>query len=272
VVVLDESGETAKVFQRYLDGYVTLQAATVEEAARIVDERPVQAIVLGSSDVSLVWENRQPADERIQRLPTIICPLQTNRVTARNLGVAAYLTKPVTRERLASALLALGGDTPFGAGAARSPNTTVQAPSGGDGPTARSSRTTTNKRPRSVVIADDDPEMARLLTMMMKSSLGRCQVRSARDGAECLRLLREERPDALFLDLLMPGLDGYGVLENLKGDALLRDLPVVVITAKSNEEEVVVARTLTIARPGGLSVGETVRCLKRSLDALAVSH
>jgi CheY-like chemotaxis protein len=55
----------------------------------------------------------------------------------------------------------------------------------------------------------------------------------ASDGVEALRIIEEQEPDALLLDLSMPRMDGGQVLETLRSDARTRDLPVVVVTGKS---------------------------------------
>ena len=67
--------------------------------------------------------------------------------------------------------------------------------------------------------------------------------------------MRERRVDAVVLDLLMPDLDGYAVLEQMRADDQLRGVPVVVVTAKGRGEEAIRATTLAISRPGGLPVG-----------------
>ncbi|MBI2939848.1 MAG: response regulator [Chloroflexi bacterium] len=245
VVVLDEVGETTRILQRYLDGYTAVRAESIERTVQIVSDRPVEAVLVSSAEIPAGWRQLQLTSERLSRLPVITCPLHTVRPVARESGVVEHLTKPVTREQLAAALR------------------TIRIAGG--------SRSNGTKRPRSVLVADDDPEMVRLLVRMIHSSLRRCQVWTAYDGAECLELLEAKQPDVLFLDLLMPRLDGYAVLEKMRADGSLRGVPVVVITAKGNQEETVVASALGVSRPGGLSVAETIRCLRSSLDALAAS-
>jgi adenylate cyclase len=79
------------------------------------------------------------------------------------------------------------------------------------------------------VLVIDDEETVRDL---MRRFLGRegFQVVTARDGAEGLALARDLRPMLITLDVLMPGLDGWSVLENLKADPELADIPVVMLT------------------------------------------
>ena len=64
------------------------------------------------------------------------------------------------------------------------------------------------------------------------------QVIEAVDGLAGLRQCRESPPDVVLLDIEMPGLDGYGVLAALKGDPLLKDIPVVFLTSRASMEDV----------------------------------
>ena len=78
--------------------------------------------------------------------------------------------------------------------------------------------------PGTVLVADDN-RMNRLLFGRSLEQQGHTVV-FAENGREALDLLRQRRFDVLLLDVLMPELDGYRVLQELKGDAHLRDIPV----------------------------------------------
>ena len=58
------------------------------------------------------------------------------------------------------------------------------------------------------------------------------QVESASDGLDALEKIQADKPDAILLDLMMPRLDGFGLIDRLKQDPELADLPVIVLTAK----------------------------------------
>jgi DNA-binding response OmpR family regulator len=90
--------------------------------------------------------------------------------------------------------------------------------------------------PAQVVIADDDPAIGALLTATLRRTGAECRL--ARSGAEALALVREVVPDALILDVNMPGMDGFEVLTNLKADQLTARLPVVLLTARQQESDV----------------------------------
>ncbi len=84
-----------------------------------------------------------------------------------------------------------------------------------------------------VLVIDDDP-MARDLIQRTLSKEG-FGVEQASGGQEGLRLARELRPDAITLDALMPGMDGWAVLAELKGDPDLADIPVVMVTVVDDQ-------------------------------------
>jgi adenylate cyclase len=81
----------------------------------------------------------------------------------------------------------------------------------------------------SVLVVDDDP----VTRLMLTGSLGRQghHVTTAEDGPQALDLVRSKSVDVILLDVLMPQMDGYGVLEQLKGDADLRHIPVIMVTS-----------------------------------------
>src|SRR6185437_3753461 len=120
----------------------------------------------------------------------------------------------------------------------------------------------------SCLIVDDDPEIVRLFTRLVRALRPTWELRTANGGAEAIELLRTWRPGLVLLDLLMPGVDGYAVLQTIQSEERLRDVPVIVVSAKGLVEEHFRATQLTIRAPRGLAAAEIVRCLKLSLDVL----
>jgi len=83
-----------------------------------------------------------------------------------------------------------------------------------------------------VLVIDDEPPI-RLLCRVNLEAEG-MQVLEAPDGPSGLDVARAERPDAILLDVMMPGLDGWTVAERLLEDEDTRDLPVVFLTARAD--------------------------------------
>lgn len=94
----------------------------------------------------------------------------------------------------------------------------------------------------SILVCDDDPLLLELLQFRLASN--GYDVRTAVDGSEALRQIAEEPPDAVVLDAMMPVIDGYEVLRRLRGDAETADIPVVMLTARRQEQDIVSALNL----------------------------
>ncbi|WP_316238939.1 ATP-binding protein [Bradyrhizobium sp. SZCCHNR1015] len=84
-----------------------------------------------------------------------------------------------------------------------------------------------------VVLADDNPDMRDYVRRLLAEDY---DVEAVGDGVAALEAVRRRRPDLVLTDVMMPGLDGFGLLRALRGDAQLRDIPVVMLSARAGEE------------------------------------
>jgi CheY-like chemotaxis protein len=82
-----------------------------------------------------------------------------------------------------------------------------------------------------VLVVDDEPDVL-LLCRLNLQQRGH-ELLEASNGPTALELARERQPEVIVLDLMLPGMNGYEVLENLKQDERTSDIPVLVLTAKS---------------------------------------
>jgi len=82
-----------------------------------------------------------------------------------------------------------------------------------------------------VLCIEDEPQMIDLIRLILESK--GYEVLGAEGGREGLELMRKERPDLLLLDLLMPEMDGGDVFPQMKAEVELKDIPVIVVTAKA---------------------------------------
>ena len=82
-------------------------------------------------------------------------------------------------------------------------------------------------RKKKIIVVDDEPKILRLVSVKLRVS--GYDVVATSDGEEALRLIRSERPDVLLLDIIMPGMDGFDVLEIVRG---FSDIPVIVFSAR----------------------------------------
>jgi DNA-binding response OmpR family regulator len=86
-----------------------------------------------------------------------------------------------------------------------------------------------------ILVIDDDDLVSRTLQRALK--MYDYQVMTANSGIEGLQLARRHRPDLFILDIMMPGVDGYQVCRQIRGDPLLQDAPVLFLTAKAKDED-----------------------------------
>jgi DNA-binding response OmpR family regulator len=95
---------------------------------------------------------------------------------------------------------------------------------------------------KTVLVVDDERDLVDLMTFnLQRNGYG---VISAGSGLEALDLARREKPDLILLDLMLPGIDGNEVARRLKADAATNAIPIIMLTAKSEETDVVVGLTL----------------------------
>jgi len=86
-----------------------------------------------------------------------------------------------------------------------------------------------------VLVVDDDEDNIRIVSSIL---LARgFEVRLARDGRSALESIRQQRPDLVLLDVLMPGLDGMQVLDHIRANPQSSSVPVIMLTAKTTDQD-----------------------------------
>jgi DNA-binding response OmpR family regulator len=91
-----------------------------------------------------------------------------------------------------------------------------------------------DQKPQSVVCyIEDDLEMIDLVTLIL--SRRGIQVKGGHGGRKGLEMVLQEPPDLILLDLMMPGMDGWEVFQQIKANEKIRNIPVIIITAKAQD-------------------------------------
>ena len=85
-----------------------------------------------------------------------------------------------------------------------------------------------------ILIVDDSKSIRKLLSVVLKN--GKHVIIEAGDGNEALEKARNERPDLILLDVIIPGKDGIRVCREIKADRRTKDIPVIVITSDTSHE------------------------------------
>jgi CheY-like chemotaxis protein len=135
-------------------------------------------------------------DLDLRETPVVLVTIMGDRDLGFALGAADFITKPFDREVLVQ---------------------TVNRHRRGDGTLE-------------VLVVDDDPKSRDMLRRILEKE--GWKVAEATNGSEALGLLERSRPALILLDLIMPEMDGFDVLERLRANDAWRDIPVIVVTAK----------------------------------------
>jgi two-component system alkaline phosphatase synthesis response regulator PhoP len=118
---------------------------------------------------------------------------------------------------------------------------------------------------KKILIVDDEPNILELLEYNLKKES--YDVIRADTGEKAVAILEDVKPDIVLLDQMLPGLDGLGVLKKIRSNALLSDMPVILVTAKSEEIDKIIGLELGaddyITKP--FSIRELVARVKANL-------
>jgi signal transduction histidine kinase/CheY-like chemotaxis protein len=202
VLVVEDDARSADLLRVYLEGagHEVAVARDGIEGLELARRTRPRAVVL---DVLLPrldgWEllARLKRDADTAAVPVVIVSMLDERGAGFALGAAEYLVKPVDRDALLTAVSRC-------------------LERSGDGRT---------------VVAIDDEALDLDLVEAALTPHG-WSVARATNGEDGVELVRRERPSVVLLDLLMPGMDGFAVVERLRADPVVADVPIVVLTAK----------------------------------------
>jgi CheY-like chemotaxis protein len=164
--------------------------------------------------------------------PAITCWVPGEDEIAHRLGVVRYLVKPIATEQILTALADLGSGI------------------------------------ETVLIADDEPEALQLFGRMLATAPTPYRILRARNGHRALSLMRDRQPDAVLLDLMMPQMDGFQVLEAKRQDSAIQEIPVIIISSRDPSGEPIVSNTLSLTGSHGLSVPEILACTQAVSEIL----
>lgn len=96
-----------------------------------------------------------------------------------------------------------------------------------------------------ILIVDDEPDL--VSTVQYRLKFANCNVVTASNGQEGLEKAAAESPDLILLDTNMPVMDGHETLESLKADSRLRDIPVIMLTARCEPQDIAAASAHAVA-------------------------
>jgi len=208
VLVIDDHADAVTLMRENLEevGYRVAAAYSGEEGLRLANELQPFAITL---DIMLPnmdgWQvlHELKANPATRRLPVIMISVVDRKALGFQLGAVDYLVKPLDEQEVLASLVRLA-------------------------------QTSGRDAPRRLLVVDDDPSVIDMVCQLLEGS--ETNVEFAADGGQALEMIHASPPDVVLLDLIMPRMDGFMVLEKMRELPATSQVPVIVLTAKSLSE------------------------------------
>jgi PAS domain S-box-containing protein len=203
-LVVEDDEHSAELVRLLLEaeGFTVLHAASAEAALVMAPQQDLSLITL---DVQLPgidgWEflSQIRKDSALACVPVVVIAGQIDKMLSLTGGAAAILQKPIGRTQLKATLASLGLQP-------------IQ------------------ERTHTILIVDDDPKSVEVIAAFLPSPA--YTVVRAYGGSEAIKLAHRLQPDLILLDLMMPDVNGFDVVEALQLDSLTSRIPILVVTAK----------------------------------------
>lgn len=199
VLVVDDNPAMIKEISKYLAtaGYNPIGTTSGMKTLELAEQYQPFAITL---DVIMPnvdgWEVLRAIknNEKTKHIPVIVVSIVNESATGFALGAVGYIHKPLDKKILIAEIRKL------------------------------------HKSPHKVMIVDDNALDRKMMAELLEAE--NMTPILAESGSQCLRLLENQIPDVLVLDLLMPRIDGFQVLDHIRKTPLTRELPTIIVTAK----------------------------------------
>ncbi len=242
ILAIDDDPQVIGLYERYLSpqGYFVVPLTDPQKAKeRILEIKPFAVtldIMMPNKDGWSVLTDLK-SDPATRDYPVIICSIMEQADKGFNLGAADYLVKPILEEDLVHAL----------------------------------DRVNRNGTICEVLVIDDDANDLRLMKKILNQN-GRYKPILAEGGRRGWEALNAKPPDAIILDIFMPDMDGFSILEKLRDDPILREIPVLVVSGGglTNEQQ----KQLTdfgqhLITKGSLKEGELIASIEEALKRIS---
>jgi signal transduction histidine kinase/CheY-like chemotaxis protein len=200
ILAIDDDRQVISLYERYLtpQGFKVVSQTDPSTAIEQVKKIKPFAITL---DVMMPGEDGWQVlhdlklDPQTRNIPVIMCSILEEEEKGFSLGASDFLVKPILQDDLINALNRLdnGGQV------------------------------------SEVLVVDDDPMDLRMVKKMLETN-NQFQVTLAQGGDQAWTMISNHKPHAIILDLFMPGMDGFTLLEKIHSEPDLRELPVIVLT------------------------------------------
>jgi len=231
VVGSDDSFQS--LLNRYMGEVDIFRAENMQAANQQLEKSPAQAMLMNTPSIRSALGELGDISDLNPDTPLIACSIPGLGKLSSQLNVADVLVKPISSTQLISALERL------------------------------------NILEGTILIADDDPDALQLFGRILSSSKHPYQIRLARDGQEVLDILKGCRPEAIFLDLVMPNISGYQLLSERSQRAELANIPIIVISARDAYDHPIVGDMFLVTQKRGFSMRQLLTCIRVISETLS---
>jgi CheY-like chemotaxis protein len=224
VVVCDQGGGLASEFERFGDVIELVRADGLKGTLEEAQDCMANVVVLNAPSSRELPALLEEARRLVPTTPLIGCSVPPAAQTAVAVGAAGYLVKPVSAEDLRMVLESTG------------------------------------RRVQRVLVVDDDPDAVALFCQMLRLCDGGLQIESALSGERAMEKLSERPYDLVLLDVLMPGLDGWQLMDRLHANGWHGRPSIYFVSAQDPADRPPTSGLLLATVGEGLSIVKLLRC------------
>lgn len=226
VIVFEEGTALSRLARRHLDEIEVIRITAKDDLAQAVRQYLAAAVLINEATEGLPSRALVKSLRSAFDIPIISCWVPERKTAFIEMGAQDYLVKPIERMDLLESIQRAAPEA------------------------------------KTILLVDDDDESRQLFRRMLASAARSYNVLHAENGTSALTLLRERKPDIMLLDLVMPNVDGFEVLERKRADPVICNIPVIIISAKDPHREPLLAKSLRVIRPMGLSGQELMASIR----------
>ena len=224
LVVWDETGALLSAWGAYSDEIEFVGLQDLAQLAEALDACPAHAVVLNAAQPAELWSLAKSVRSETRGIPVLGCSMSRRAQRGAEFGVLGHLVKPVTFDDLEQALAGLP------------------------------------KPLRRVLVVDDDADVLQLFQRMLQLHDETLDVATASSGAEALEALRCAPPDLMLLDIVMPDMDGWQVLEMCGRSDTPGQVPTLLVSAQDPAQDRCGSELMLASVEGGLSAAKALSC------------
>lgn len=191
---------------------------TIDTLEREASETPAHMVVINASQTKDLLLTMQKAARLVEDTPIIGSVFNAAKNKIRQTGAFDYVQKPFSNQQLRQAVERVD---PY---------------------------------PRKILVVDDNPEMQRLIVRILSMDHETTQYLLADNGGMALEVARRRRPDLILLDLALPEMDGWQVLQAVKEDPATQDIPIILVSAHDINEGPPRSEVIILMNDGGTSL------------------